>query len=98
VNDHQFGRVGDRVERVQHRILPPVPAGHDANRLRCRPQIRRRRCHELRRQRDDELVDLGMRHEQADAALERRLTLDGEQLLGYRPAEPLSAASGRDDG
>jgi len=50
------------------------------------------------RQRDHDLVDLGMRDEQRHAPLENGSTTDGEQHLGDRAADPLTAPTRGNDG
>ena len=97
VHQHHVGALAHGPERVGNRILPAGAASHGAVPQPV-TQLQRRSGSKLRRQRDDDVVDLGMRRERGDAAVEDRQPADVEQLLRHTGAEPVTGAAGRDDG
>jgi hypothetical protein len=86
------------IERVPHRVLPPLAAFDDHDRLLARAQIVRRRCSQVRRQRNDDVSDgVGM-NEGVDTVLEDRTARECGQLLRLIGPKPESAPTRGDDG
>ena len=96
-HDHIGGR-RDALEGRRHRILAAAPSRHHLQRLGAVPQVRRRIGGEIRRQRDDDLVDRGCVEERVDGALEDRHAADLEQLLGGLGTHARAASPGGNDG
>jgi hypothetical protein len=94
-----------RAERVGHRILTPAAARNDPQRLAGtverepinRAQVRGRIRDDVRRQRDDDLVDVGMREKRGHAALENLAAADRQELFAPFAAKPPATPAGGDD-
>jgi hypothetical protein len=98
VHEHDLAVRRHRVERVGHRVLPPLPSRDDRDGLAGAAQRRRRRGRELARQHDDEVAHAGMGIEGHEAVLQQRPAVDLEQLLRHGRAETAAGAGGGDDG
>jgi hypothetical protein len=75
-------------EGIRHRILPSCTAINDVDPLSCRLQEIRRRRHQLRRQRHQDLIDALVRFHGLEAALEDTAAAKHQQLLGYARCQP----------
>ena len=85
-------------ERVAYRVLPPLAAFDDHDRLRTPAQIVRRRCGQVRRQRNNDVGDGVAINERVDAVLENRAARERGQLLRLIGPEAESAPTRGDDG
>ena len=102
VNHDDVARLGRRAERVRDRVLAPLAARDDAQRLpnaRARPAERdtpadRRRAPAAARRRPRRRPDARETRSTLRSRIGRPPT---EQLLRLRAAEPLAASAGRDD-
>jgi hypothetical protein len=85
-------------ESSRHRILAPKAAVDDPHGLFRGNQIGRRRRGEIRRKRDDDLVDQVVGVNDVEAALQDRAIAQAQQLLGTCCAKARAPASGGNDG
>ena len=92
VNQHDLGRrrtASNAFATESCRRAPPATTRHPG----LAGAIGRRRGRELRRQRDDDVVDPRVRREGVDAPLEDRPAADLEQLLRRPGAKPASGSA-----
>jgi hypothetical protein len=97
VNDDHVSTRGDVLKRVRDRILPALAPADDVKRLGRMLEIGGRGIRQIPGQRDDHLVDEGMREERPDTALEYGASGDRQQLFGVRGPESKTASAGRND-
>jgi len=98
VNHDDVRLTRDVIERVAYGVLPSLAAGDDHDRLRAAAQIVRRRCGQVRRQRNDDVGDGVGLNEGVDAVLEDRTAREGGQLFRLAGPKAQSASTRGDDG